>query len=56
MDPFTYRDGRLWAEDIDLGDVVRRVGTPCYVYSRAALERHWRIFDAALVGHPHLIC
>ena len=56
MDNFTYRDGRLWAEDIDLGDVVRRVGTPCYVYSRATLERHWRVFDTALDGHPHLIC
>jgi diaminopimelate decarboxylase len=56
MDHFTYRDGRLWAEDIDLGDVVRRVGTPCYVYSRATLERHWRVFDAAIGGHAHLIC
>jgi diaminopimelate decarboxylase len=56
MDHFTYRDGRLRAEDVDLEEVVRRVGTPCYVYSRATLERHWRVFDAALDSHAHLIC
>jgi len=32
------------------------VGTPCYVYSRATIERHWRAFDQALQGHPHTIC
>ncbi len=56
MDHFTYRDGRLRAEDVDLEEVARRVGTPCYVYSRATLERHWRVFDVALAGHAHLIC
>jgi len=56
MDHFTYRDGRLRAEEVDLEEVARRVGTPCYVYSRATLERHWRVFDAALAGHAHLIC
>ncbi len=56
MDHFTYRDGRLRAEDVDLGDIVHRAGTPCYVYSRATLERHWRCFDAALGARTHLIC
>ena len=56
MDHFTYRDGRLRAEDVDLEDIVRCVGTPCYVYSRATLERHWRVFDAALGDRTHLIC
>lgn len=32
------------------------MGTPCYVYSRATIERHWRAFDQALQGHPHTIC
>ena len=56
MDHFTYRDGHLCAEDVDLGDIVQRVGTPCYVYSRATLERHRRVFDAALGARSHLIC
>jgi diaminopimelate decarboxylase len=56
MDHFTYRDNRLWAEDVDLAEVIERVGTPCYVYSRATLEHHWKVFNDALAGHPHLIC
>jgi diaminopimelate decarboxylase len=56
MDYFSYRDGRLRAEDVDLGDIAHGVGTPCYVYSRATLEHHWRVFDAALGARPHLIC
>jgi diaminopimelate decarboxylase len=56
MDHFSYRDGRLRAEDVDLVDIACHVGTPCYVYSRAALERHWRVFDASLGGRKHLIC
>ncbi|QFY89026.1 diaminopimelate decarboxylase [Magnetovirga frankeli] len=56
MDHFNYRDDRLFAEEIPLADIAERFGTPCYVYSRATLERHWRAFDRALANHPHLIC
>jgi len=56
MDYFNYRDGVLHAEDIDLTQIADQFGTPCYVYSRATLERHWHVFDDALAGHPHLIC
>jgi len=56
MDHFNYRDGRLYAEDVDLAEHVGEWGTPCYVYSRATLERHWHAFDDALAGHPHLVC
>ena len=56
MDYFRYQDGQLCAEDVTLDDIAARFGTPCYVYSRATLERHWRVFDDALGNHPHLIC
>ncbi len=56
MDHFNYRDGRLWAEDVDIAAHVDQWGTPCYVYSRATLERHWRAFDDALSDLPHLVC
>lgn len=56
MDHFIYRNGQLHAEDVDIADIVAHAGTPCYIYSRATLERHWRIFDNALGAHPHLIC
>ena len=56
MDHFNYRDGHLQAEAVDLAEIAAQIGTPCYVYSRATLERHWRVFDEALGTHPHLIC
>jgi diaminopimelate decarboxylase len=56
MDYFTAKDGRLQAEDVDVAGIAERFGTPCYVYSRATLERHWRVFHEALGAHPHLIC
>jgi diaminopimelate decarboxylase len=56
MDYFEYRDGRLQAEAVDLMEVAQQAGTPCYVYSRATLERHWRVFDETLADHDHLVC
>ncbi|MGB5305687.1 MAG: diaminopimelate decarboxylase [Gammaproteobacteria bacterium] len=56
MDHFTYRNGKLYAEGVDLAAIAAHTGTPCYVYSRATLERHWRVFNDALGAHPHLIC
>lgn len=56
MDHFNYIDGHLHAEQVPLREIAARFGTPCYVYSRATLERHWRAFDDALGGHPHRIC
>ncbi|MFE8071220.1 diaminopimelate decarboxylase [Marinobacteraceae bacterium S3BR75-40.1] len=56
MDHFNYRDNRLFAEDVPLEDIAAQFGTPCYVYSRATLERHYRAYDNALKGHAHLIC
>ena len=35
--PFRYRDGTLCAEQSPLDEIARRFGTPCYVYSRAAI-------------------
>ena len=56
MDCFNYRNGTLYAEDVDLTTLADTYGTPCYVYSRAALERHWHAFDQALKNHRHLVC
>ena len=54
MDHFEYRDGVLHAEDVPLPAIAEAVGTPVYVYSRATLERHARVFKAALAGLPRV--
>lgn len=56
MDHFNYRGTSLYAEDVSLTDISAKFGTPCYVYSRATLERHWHAFDNAFAAHPHLVC
>lgn len=56
MDHFLYRDGHLFAEDVALNQIADAVGTPFYVYSTATLTRHFKLFDEALDGMPHLIC
>jgi len=56
VDYFNYENGRLQAESVDLQQLAESYGTPCYVYSRATIERHYRAFDDALAGHAHLIC
>ena len=50
MDHFAYRDGVLHAEDVPLPQIATAVGTPVYVYSRATLTRHARVFREALSG------
>lgn len=56
MDAFNYHQGRLFAEDVDLTEIAAKYGTPCYVYSKQTLERHFRAFDTAFGQHPHLVC
>lgn len=56
MDFFNYKNGRLWAEDVDINANIKQWETPCYVYSRATIERHWKAFDSALGEQPHLVC
>ncbi|RIV89333.1 diaminopimelate decarboxylase [Aurantiacibacter zhengii] len=48
MDHFQLRNGELHAEDVPLSRIAEDVGTPVYVYSRATLERHARVFREGL--------
>ncbi len=56
MSYFHYVDGLLCAEKVRLNEISRQYGTPCYVYSRAAFEDHFRAYEDALTGQKHLIC
>jgi len=56
MDYFNYRNNTLFAEDVAVQDIIYNYGSPCYIYSRATLERHWKAFDQAFGEKAHLIC
>ncbi len=55
-DYFHYQNDALHVEQVPLSDIAARFGTPCYVYSRAALTDSFRQFTDALQGREHLIC
>lgn len=56
MSSFVYRDNQLHAESVPLTRIANEFGTPCYVYSRAALAAAFGEFAGALSGRDHLIC
>jgi diaminopimelate decarboxylase len=55
-DYFHYQNDTLYAEQVSMAEIATRFGTPCYVYSRAALTDRLRQFTDALRGREHLIC
>mgnify|MGYP003664086732 CR=1 FL=1 len=56
MTVFHYQNGELYAEDVPLSQIADQFGTPCYVYSRAALEQNFQAYEDALTDLPHLTC
>jgi diaminopimelate decarboxylase len=51
-----YRNGALSVEEVALSSIAARFGTPCFVYSRAALASAFDAFDHPFGERPHLIC
>lgn len=56
MNPYVYRGGELHVEGVPLSRIAGEVGTPCYVYSRAALTHAYTSFTEAFRGRDHLVC
>lgn len=54
--PFHYIEDRLHCEDVPLATIAAEVGTPTYVYSKAAIVGAYRAYATALAGLDHLIC
>ena len=56
MTAFSLNNGQLYAESVPLSGVAERFGTPCYLYSRAALEAAFDEFRQELDGIDSMIC
>ncbi len=56
MHHFQYKRNRLFAESVPIQKIANQAGTPCYIYSQATLERHFKAFDQAFSKTPHLVC
>ena len=53
MHGFSYKNGSLYCESVELAALARQHGTPLYVYSAATILDHYRRLDAALAGLNH---
>lgn len=53
---FHYKNGELHAENVALNALASQLGTPLYVYSRAALQAAWQSYAQAIEGHQVLVC
>ena len=56
MEHFVYKDNNLLVEDVSIASVAEKFGTPCFIYSKAALEQNYQAYKRAFQDHPHLIC
>lgn len=55
MNHFEYQNGALCCEGVKLAEIAETVGTPCYVYSTATLERHYQVFRDAFLPRNVLV-
>lgn len=55
MTQFNYHNAELYAENVAVSTLAKQFGTPLYVYSRKALETHYRAYDEAFGEHPHQV-
>ncbi|HUX64960.1 diaminopimelate decarboxylase [Sulfuricella sp.] len=53
---FSRHDAELCVESVPLSRIAEEFGTPCYVYSHAALTAAYQSFDSAFAEREHLIC
>ena len=56
MHHFEYKNDELYCEEVPVARIADQVGTPFYLYSRATITRHYRVFDEAFNGLDHLTC
>lgn len=56
MHHFSYREGVLCCEDVEVSKIAEEVGTPFYLYSYATLKRHFEAFDRSFAEVPHIVC
>ena len=47
---------RLFLERVALDDIANQFGTPCYVYSKRAIEQNFIAYQDAIGNRDHLIC
>ncbi|MFH0964172.1 MAG: diaminopimelate decarboxylase [Planctomycetota bacterium] len=56
MRHFEYRENDLYVEDVSVGSIVERYGTPCFVYSLSEIRDSFRELERAMSAVETLVC
>jgi diaminopimelate decarboxylase len=56
MSHFTYKNQKLFAENLAIEEIANKVGTPFYCYCKASLIESYQKFASAFLGTNHKIC
>jgi len=56
MHDFRYVGNKLYCEGVAVETLVRKFGTPLYIYSQRTLTTHFQKLDRAMAPVGHLIC
>ncbi len=56
MHDFKYKNSELYVENVPVRKIAEKTGTPVYIYSYRTLIKHYRAFDEAFNGYPHIVC
>ena len=56
MEPFQYRDRKLYCEDVPVAELAAQFGTPLYVYSQTAILDSLKSLQSAFAGVHTLVC
>ena len=56
MDSFAYKNGKLFAEGVDVASIATEVGTPVYIYSKATFLDHLKKIQTAYAEIDTTVC
>ncbi len=56
MDSFNYKNGKLFAENVDVRKIAAKVGTPVYIYSKATFTEHLQKVQKAYSALDSTVC
>lgn len=56
MHHFHYQKGKLFCENVSVASLIKKFGSPLYIYSSRTIEDHYHRLDHALNPLDHLVC
>ena len=56
MSDFQYKNGELYCESVKVSSIIKKTGTPCYIYSHGSLVGQLEKIQKAFKKVNPMIC